>query len=109
MSIRNGRWRWRQNRERDPDDEEKVLTEERMPEEGGVTVPRPGRFPKEADPLDGDGSNPSCDSLMGLRSGMSCDPNEHARSRETLGDAEMAAQSAVAKRKEVEHGGGGQG
>ena len=48
-SIKKGRRRLRQNKERDPEEEERALTEGRMPGgEGDVTASRHGRLPEPA-------------------------------------------------------------
>ena len=69
MSMRKGRFNRRQKREKDPVESGTVLTEDRMPEEKDVTVPRHDRFPAavEEESLDADESCLSYDKLSDQR------------------------------------------
>ena len=86
-SIRKGRLKRRQKRERDPEEEDTALTEEEVPGEGSnATVSRRARFPgrnvkQQSDlevgwELGVDEPSPSCDKLMGPHNGKNSSPNE---------------------------------
>ena len=103
-SMRKGRCRRRQKRDKDPE-EEMTLTEGRVP--GEVIVSRPARFPGQDAEAGGrelgeDGPGPSYDRLKDRRTYERCGPNERGCCRENAVPEEVLGPDPdhVKKKKE---------